>query len=162
MASVTVASQSFMQPMHQCPKVRSGRAASSQGSRSIKSKRSYSLFSIDRSLQSQFSSQALHSSRGRSVATAGRSSRAELAPDANIGNVITVEDCKFAHVLEIYLKIEILQNYRCCSQLVYLASLSRASRILILTIDGFHYIYLMSAINWWTGSFFFVIYQSFV
>jgi thioredoxin 1 len=87
-------SQSCMQTAYQCAKVAPTTASSMQGARRIKpvSNSNYNLLSEDKSLQSQFSSEALHSRREWRRISAVRSTRAELAPDADKGNVIEVKD----------------------------------------------------------------------
>lgn len=102
-------SQSCLQPAHQCGKVAPTTASSVQGARGLKpvSKAYRSFLSGERLLQSQFSSQALRLRRERRHASVVGSSRAELAADADKGNVIDVTDRRFLHQLAMFC-VEIL------------------------------------------------------
>lgn len=100
LSSVT---QSCIQPSYQFGRVAPTTAATRQGAVGIKplSKANYSLLGEERRLQSQFSWQAIHLRRERKQALVVSSSRAELAGDADKGNVVDVEDGRFPHQLTV-------------------------------------------------------------
>lgn len=89
-------SQSCLQPAHQCGNVAPTTASGVQGAWGLKpvSKAYHSLWGVERRLQSQFRSQALQLRRERRHASVVGSTRAELAADADTGNVIDVVDAE--------------------------------------------------------------------
>ncbi|CAM6101380.1 unnamed protein product [Calypogeia fissa] len=93
LSSVT---QSCMQPAYQCGKLPPATASTRQGAMGSKalSKANYSILGEEKRLQSQFSLQALNWRRERKMASVVNPARAELAADADTGNVIDVKDAE--------------------------------------------------------------------